>query len=187
MSKGSKELIYLKRENVEEISIIGDGNCFYRCLSQIFDHYQENYSYYRLLIYNYIYKNKENLECFFIRSGNENDAEYRSRYYAFINQIRLNNTYAGDFEIAAASIIFQRKIIIYRDNISGYEFLNEYNPTVAKNEPIFICYKNNNHFRVLLINENNGEKNKISNYVFKEKEDKEYFDDVHKKIETINI
>ena len=37
-----------------EIQIIGDGNCFYRCLYQELDHTQENYDYYRALIYNYI-------------------------------------------------------------------------------------------------------------------------------------
>ena len=43
--------MYYKLEDMIEINIVGDGNCFFRCLSQVIDNTQENYHYYRILIY----------------------------------------------------------------------------------------------------------------------------------------
>ena len=83
---------------------------------------------------------------------NEFDEHYEHRYNVFIDSIRIDKTYAGDYKIAEAAIILQRKIIVYRNSISGYEFLNEYNTNNPSKERILLCYKNNNHFNLLIEN-----------------------------------
>ena len=81
MDTEKKEIIpqTLSGENMHELKIIGDGNCFFRCLSQVIDKYQGNFQYYRHLIYIYIYQNKESLKCFFAREENETDEHYDNR------------------------------------------------------------------------------------------------------------
>ena len=54
----------LSLKDYAEISIIGDGNCFFRCLSQYFDNTQEYYDFYRQLVFNYIMDNKQTLKDF---------------------------------------------------------------------------------------------------------------------------
>ena len=88
---------FLALNEVEEIQKIPDGNCFYRSISQALDKSQENYKYYRELIFNYIEQNKELLKQFFIRNDYETDAHYQSRYNSIIYSIRNNYTFAGDF------------------------------------------------------------------------------------------
>ena len=58
---------YIENKDIIEIQIIADGNCFYRCLSQEIDLTQENYKYYRSLMYNYIMQNKVELKNFFFK------------------------------------------------------------------------------------------------------------------------
>ena len=59
--------LYIENKDILKIQIIGDDKCFYRCLSQKIDQTQENYRYYRALIYNYIIQNKTHLHKFFLR------------------------------------------------------------------------------------------------------------------------
>ena len=163
-------------EDMIQIHIVGDGNCFFRCLSQAIDNSQENYHYYRILVYNYIYHNKGELKNFFSKKENENENDYNNRYLAFINSIKNNYNYAGDFEIASAAMLLHRKIIIYRHNFNGYEFLNEYNTSRESFPPINIIFKNNNHFNLLLNKDNENlfklNQNEITN-----------FEHIHKDIE----
>lgn len=149
-SSEQKGNLNLPLEDYIEVSIIGDGNCFYRCLSQAIDHTQENYQYYRTIIYNYIYAHKEELKFFFPQFNNETTTNYNHRYLNFINTIKNNGAYAGDFELSTASIILQRLIKIYRHTFNNYEFLTEYRPTNISNESLNIVYRNNNHFQLLL-------------------------------------
>ena len=54
-----------------EIDIIGDGNCFYRCLAMFFESTQENHKYCRETIYMYIYNNKDIFKSFFDINNND--------------------------------------------------------------------------------------------------------------------
>ena len=123
----------IESNNVLEIQIIGDGNCYYRCLSQELDKTQENYQYYRNLIYNYIVENKDALQKFFFKEDFETIDKYNERYESFIQSIKVNHTYAGDFEIASSSIILNKKIIIYYNTLTGYKLLNQYSPNESIN------------------------------------------------------
>ena len=44
-------LTFIEKERVQEINILADGNCYYRCFSQSIYLTQENHLYYRNLIY----------------------------------------------------------------------------------------------------------------------------------------
>ena len=67
--------------------------------------------------------------------------------------------WAGDIEIATASILFNTKINMYTLNVNGYEFYNKYNPEDNMNggvrDTVNILYINENHFNLLIPNDNN--------------------------------
>ena len=86
---------------------------------------------------------------FFEWKENENEEDYNQRYITFINAIQNNGTFPGYFEISAAVIILNKKIIIYYNTFTGYNSLNEYNPSSAAKESIYIVYRNNLHFNLL--------------------------------------
>ena len=194
----------IESNNVLEIQIIGDGNCYYRCLSQELDKTQENYQYYRNLIYNYIVENKDALQKFFFKEDFETIDKYNERYESFIQSIKINHTYAGDFEIASSSIILNKKIIIYYNTLTGYKLLNQYSPnesintikytiqgliiryininnrlplhllTQIVNTAIYINYRNNNHFNLLQSKNSTITSNELGLYELNK---------IHKKIE----
>lgn len=56
----SQRQLNLKKQNYWEIIIIGDVNCFFRCLSFHLEKSEGNYDFYRNKIYHYIKKNKKN-------------------------------------------------------------------------------------------------------------------------------
>ena len=89
------------------------------------------------MIYIYIYKNKESLKYFFTKEENKTDEHYENRYNKYVNSIRIDNIYAGDYDLTTAANILQRKIIIYRNSKSGYEFLTDYNLKNSSKVPIF--------------------------------------------------
>ena len=88
----------LERKACIEIPILGDGNCFYRCISMFIENTQENHIYYRNLIYNYICQSWY-FTIFFPINENENQQDFIRRYDNFISSIKSQGTYAGDFEI----------------------------------------------------------------------------------------
>lgn len=51
------------------------------------DNYQENYSFYRNIIYDYIKRNKEALKPFFYRENGESDENYEKRLSIDIENI----------------------------------------------------------------------------------------------------
>ena len=117
----------LNQKDYFEIDIIGDGNCFYRYLSMYFEKTQENYKYYRQIIFNYISNNKTLFIQFFAQKENENNKEYERRFSIYINNILSEGSYAGDFEISSASSVLNRNIIIYRPTTNNeYEYYNNY-------------------------------------------------------------
>ena len=67
-------LILNNKEYAE--AIIGEGNCFYRCLSMHIDKVQENHKYHRKIINSYILQNKEAFKHFFEINPDESEEEY---------------------------------------------------------------------------------------------------------------
>ena len=52
------------KEDLIEVSALGDGNCFFRSLSMCMEYNQENHNYYRNLVYKFIKQNKEQMSFF---------------------------------------------------------------------------------------------------------------------------
>lgn len=155
-----------------EINIIGDGNCFFRCLSQFFDNTQEYYSFYRQLIFNYIMDNKRVLKDFFPMQNKESNEKYNERYEQFILAIQKIGNYAGDYEISASTLALKISITIVRKTILYYEFLQNYSPNEIKVYPrVYIVYRNNHNFNLLLPNSINLHYNEKKVSLIKEKHD----------------
>ena len=64
--KEYKHTILKNKEDLIEVSVLGDGNCFFRALSMCMKYNQENHNYYRNLVYKFIKQNKEQMSFFFI-------------------------------------------------------------------------------------------------------------------------
>ena len=93
------ERLTLDNKDYHEIIVIGDGKCFNRCLSLQIEQHQENYNYYRQIIYNFIKHNKKTLKDFFDQKENEAQETYEERYDKFIEDIQkdgLNYFYLLD-------------------------------------------------------------------------------------------
>ena len=110
-----------------EIGIIGDGNCFYRCLSMYFEYNQNDYSYYRRIIYEYIFQNKNTFKPFFNKYESESDLQYNDRYNKYIENIINDGIFAGDFELSSASSVLNKNILVYRlTQNEEYEYINNF-------------------------------------------------------------
>ena len=143
----------LNNKDYSEIIITGEDNCFYLCLSMYIEYNENNYAYYRDLIYKYVHKNKNLLKEFFEHLDNETEQDYENRYNHFLNEIKIDGNYAGDFEISATSFALNKEIIIYRRNINGFKFINNFtNNNYNNQEKIYLIFKNNNHFNIIMNN-----------------------------------
>lgn len=69
----------IESKNIIEIQIIGDGNCFFLCVSQNLEKTQENHRYYLDLIYNYIIDNRNQFQRFYPKKENETNENYEIR------------------------------------------------------------------------------------------------------------
>ena len=168
---------YLSFNEFFEVNVRGDGNCFFRCLSKHIDKTENNYPYYRKIIYEYTKNNKEILKYFFYQLENENDNEYNKRYDNFIENIKNDKTFAINFEISAASVVLKRGIIIYKKEPNGYNLINIYSADKNNDlENIFIVYVNNNHFNLIVQKDTN-----IHPYI-----DNNNIQKIHEKIEKDN-
>ena len=95
---------------------MGNGNCFFRCLSQHFENHQENHLYYRHLIYTYIFQNRDILKDFFFKESNETTEDYEERYNTFIEAIDKEFNYGWEFKISTVAIALKMDIYIYSKN-----------------------------------------------------------------------
>ena len=139
-----------------EVSVVGDGNCFFRCLSKYIGKTEDNYKFYRKIVYDYINLNKDILKVFFPQYEGETDENFNKRYDIYIANVKNDKNFATDFEISAASIILKKGIIIYKKTSNGYEFINHYTVN-NKNDTdnIYIEHVNNNHFNLIYHNDIN--------------------------------
>ena len=63
-----------------EVAVVGDGNCFFRCLSKYIEKTEDNYKFYRKIVYDYINLNKDILKVFFPQYEGETDENFNKRY-----------------------------------------------------------------------------------------------------------
>lgn len=172
----------LDNKDYSEVTITGDGNCFYHCLSMHIEHDENNYNYQRQLIYKYVKKNQILLKEFFEHFDGETEQDFENRYNSFIDDINRDGNFAGDFEISAASLILNKEIIIYRKNVNGYEYINNFSSNNNNSDKIYLIFKNNNHFNIIMNNNINIHPNKID-----KKSEKSLHKKIENKIKKLNI
>ena len=102
---------------------------------------ENNYNYYRILIYKYIKSNKQIIKDFFYYLDNESEKGYNERYEKYIENIQNDKNYATDFEISTVAIVLKKTIIIYRKETFGYSFYNIYTGDITiENEAIMLTH-----------------------------------------------
>ena len=132
----------LEFNEVNEISRIPDGNCFYRTISQSLFNTQDYHNEIRLNIYEYAKHNKDNFKSLIL-----SDEDYTAEEY--IEKIQYNGHFAGDLEIEICSMVYSINIYIYNYTNKGYQIYTKYE-CHESNEHIYIGFINTNHFYLLL-------------------------------------
>ena len=152
-SKYINEQLYQKVLNHENLSrdiiniknVEGDGNCFYRVISQ----FLFNNELFHQKIRNEIYEKAENRGKNDLKGINllENVDLSASKY---INNIQFNGGFAGDYEISIAHKLYSINIAAYRfKNDDELSFIKFYNDDGNNNRNLLILiYKNDNHYQL---------------------------------------
>ena len=159
----------IPKQNFVIKKINDDGNCFYRTLSYYYRETEKDHIEFRELVVKYIEQNPE--EYYFaisvqdigVTDETEEQIKIDLRKEFIKNYAKTashEGEWAGDIEIATACTLFNCNIIMYTLNSNGYEVYNNYSPG-NNNENIgniiHILYINNNHFNLLIPNENKNE------------------------------
>ena len=158
--------------SLSEIVIKRDGNCFFNCLSYYFRNTEQDSKEFRKIIYECIKSNREELLQFFPDENNELYEEKKKRFEEFIKNIAKDWNWSGDFEISAASTLFNVNIILLKREINSYKLLKNFIPDTKTKETIFIHFIANNHYNLLYeINNSKAESNfeKTINDIIKNK------------------
>ena len=82
---------FLYKTEYCEVAVVGDENCFFRCLSKYIEKTEDNYKFYRQKVYDYINLNKDILKVFFPQYEGETDLNFNKRYDIYREKI-LNGT-----------------------------------------------------------------------------------------------
>lgn len=135
---------------IDLITITADGNCFYRAVSVFFDGEEDFYKNYRKEIYLSAIEKKNDFPNIRI---NTNTGEMF--LYDYIDTIKYNGVYAGDFEISILYKIKNINIAIYEeisnenDIILGYKFYQYINNDNNNNKHLLVLIvKNRNHYQL---------------------------------------
>ena len=158
--------------------ITKDGNCFYRTLSYYYRETENDHKEFRELIVKYIEKNPQEYYFFIsdedIGVGDNIDEHIKNdmKNQFIINYAKNASTdgeWAGDIEIATACTLLNCNILMYTLDSNGYSIYNNFSPD-NNNEnignTINILYINNNHFNLLLPNDDTN--TNIQNIIEKE-------------------
>ena len=121
--KDSENILALIRENknipidkIENVTVTGDGNCLYRCMSCYLYETEEKFNEIRMKIYSEAKSNKDNIKQFFLEN-NTDDIIVNTKINTYIEKIKENKFYGGIIEIS----IF---INLYKVNVSLYKLEN---------------------------------------------------------------
>ena len=160
----SKHLV-IDDNNIYEKKINKDGNCFYNCLSYFFTGEQNYNLFFRYFLYKYV-------KDFQIEIKNEfSTVPFRDRDIdttLYIDNIKEDGFFAGDFEISQSIFIFNINIAVYKakDNDNNYKFIRYYeNINTAKEQlPLIILSFDESiqHYQLLIYNTKNVLNNNIN-------------------------
>ena len=141
----------LTTEDVTKIKIIGDGNCFYRCISYFFLNNQEFYIDIKNMVINWIDNNYETFLEFF----GDDDINHLSRELQAkleFNYIKNKDSWGSHYTISICCLLFNIDIAVYVKGPEGnYKQYNLFtnDDTNLNSELCILNYHNNNHFDIL--------------------------------------
>ena len=149
--------------------IAKDGNCFYRTISYYYRNRQEEYREFREIISSYILNNPD--EYIFAVTDQDMKADdnmdelikiQKKREYIieYAKKASVDGEWAGNIEIATVCTLFNCNINMYTINELGYTIYHKYNSEEEnlrqEKDTIEILYINENHFNLLIPNNNKG-------------------------------
>ena len=150
----------IKEDCLNNISIYKDGNCFFRSISTFFSNSEEYHLFFRNLIYDYIRVNFDELISEFpyiYYNGKSIDLD------DYIPLIKINGTYAGEFECNIISKMFNINILLLQyttddnTNENYYSYIT-YFGKLEENSYRPLCIlefqQNNKHFEPLFFDNN---------------------------------
>ena len=162
-------------------NIIGDGNCYYRCLSYFYRGTENYHLEFRKLICDLFANNINKFITSYpdpsIIGENEptNEQEVLIFLEKYVEYIRNPGVYAGDQEISLTSYFFGININILIQEVMCYKSIYFYHSVVPTEQVINILYRDGNHYDLLFKSNNNNESIEIdkdiinnSNKFFKE-------------------
>ena len=162
--------INIDQNNVAEISVSKDGNCFYNNLSLFFTNTEKYNNFFRYTLFKYC---KDNAKEIF--SGNPyvtyfgNVVETKN----YLQRIKENYFWAGDVEITHSMYLFNINIAIYEkintNNKTTYRFIKYYenDTNINNNFPLIILlYEGDNHYMQLIYKDYLKDKKEKIKYSF---------------------
>ena len=149
--EGNRYKTSIPSKNIINKKINPDGNCFYNAISYYYHLTEEYHENYREMIYSACANSIDELKEFmFSDSDNDLNEEDRiSKTKEYINNIRINGNWAGDFEINKMAIILQINILCYTENENQYNMQGVFYGTDNLIKLIPMKFVNNNHFELL--------------------------------------
>ena len=90
----------------QKVKTLGDGNCFFRAVSDQLNKHERNHLKLRTAAVNHIAINRDYFSAF-LTSDNNNMEQY-------IRRMKRDGTYADHLAIKATSVVIRRNIVIHR-------------------------------------------------------------------------
>ena len=165
----------LTQAEIDVIENEGDGNCYFRVLSQFFNLYEDFHIYFRKRLALYIESKKQQDESAYpYIYKSENVILTYKEYY---EELCKTGTFAGEYEIVNSAILFNINIIIYscnnyspynNNNIFQFETIkspqNNFNPFIPI---LLIGWCNQNHYIYLSYKKKDNSDNQDNKIKFK--------------------
>ena len=144
-----KTLNPINMNDIKIIKIIGDGNCFYRCLSFFLLGNDDFFQDIKNEIINWIDNNRETFNDFFGDDdiNNISKEEFANEEY---NYIKSKDSWGGFHTIEIACILFGISIGVYTENGNNELIRYSYSENLkGGNKLMLLSYHNNNHFDLI--------------------------------------
>ena len=139
----------IKKDEVNIVSITGDGNCFYRSISFFLLGSEEYYMNIKSLIIQWIENNFSKFEEFF-SDDDDNNINYKEKASQEFEAMKKDYAWGSFYSFEIACIIFNLSIGVYtttaEEDFKKYFLFENKDKT---SELMLINYINNNHFNLL--------------------------------------
>ena len=155
----------LNSEEVCNVKIIGDGNCFYRCLSFFLLNIQNFYEDIKNCIIGWIKNNYKTFVNFFGDDVTNNIPKETLAKLEF-DYIQNCDSWGSHYTISIACLLFNLDIALYiKDDDDNYKRYILFSQNDGNNHELCILeFENNNHFNIIYSKQEEKENIKNSNF-----------------------